>query len=150
MQLVRKDSEKDKPRTPQSRESAIDMPEAPLPESAGGGEFPPEASPRLSSLTPKPFSYGRNAKGHKRFVGENCLFHFTYSLTQEPGAVRMQMTQYLVRILALLLDVKFRWQGHSLAFPFTFVIVLKVVKKNFSYYFKSILIYQGNIQQYMI
>lgn len=66
MQLVRKDSEKDKQRTPQSRESAVDMPEGPLPESAGGGEFPPEASPRLSSLTPKPFSYGRSAKGHKR------------------------------------------------------------------------------------
>lgn len=66
MQLVRKDSEKDKQRTSQSRESAVDMPEGPLPESAGGGEFPPEASPRLSSLTPKPFSYGRNAKGPKR------------------------------------------------------------------------------------
>ncbi|XP_063815837.1 male-specific lethal 1 homolog [Pseudophryne corroboree] len=66
MQLVRKDSEKDKQRTSQSRESAVDMPEAPLPESAGGGEFPPEASPRLSGLNPKPFSYGRNAKGHKR------------------------------------------------------------------------------------
>ncbi|KAG8566334.1 hypothetical protein GDO81_013189 [Engystomops pustulosus] len=62
MQLVRKDSEKDK----QRRESAADMPEGPLPESAGGGEFPPEASPQLPGLTPKPFSYGRNAKGHKR------------------------------------------------------------------------------------
>ncbi|KAM3923793.1 male-specific lethal 1 homolog [Leptodactylus fuscus] len=66
MQLVRKDSEKDKQRTSQSRESAADMPEGPLPESAGGGEFPPEASPQLPGLTPKPFSYGRNAKGHKR------------------------------------------------------------------------------------
>ncbi|XP_068119531.1 male-specific lethal 1 homolog [Hyperolius riggenbachi] len=66
MQLVRKDSEKDKQRTSQSRESAADMPEGPLPESAGGGEFPTVVSPRLTSLTPKPFSYGRNAKGHKR------------------------------------------------------------------------------------
>lgn len=68
MQLVRKDSEKDKQRTSQSREPAADMPEGPLPESAGGGEFPPEASPQLPGLTPKPFSYGRNAKGHKRLV----------------------------------------------------------------------------------
>ncbi|XP_069808955.1 male-specific lethal 1 homolog isoform X2 [Dendropsophus ebraccatus] len=66
MQLVRKDSEKDKQRASQSRESTADMPEGPLPESAGGGEFPPEASPQLPGLTPKPFSYGRNAKGHKR------------------------------------------------------------------------------------
>ncbi|KAM9296745.1 male-specific lethal 1 homolog [Gastrophryne carolinensis] len=65
MQLVRKDSEKDKQRTPQSRESS-EMPEGPLPESTGAGEFPLEVSPRLPSLTPKPFSYGRNAKGHKR------------------------------------------------------------------------------------
>ncbi|KAM8946693.1 male-specific lethal 1 homolog [Pelodytes ibericus] len=67
MQLVRKDSEKDKQqRTPQSRELDGEMPEGPLPESAGGGEFPPEASPCLGSHTPKPFSYGRSAKGHKR------------------------------------------------------------------------------------
>ncbi|XP_053554260.1 male-specific lethal 1 homolog isoform X2 [Bombina bombina] len=66
MQLVRKDSEKDKQRTSQSREPAPEMPEGPLLESAGFGEFPLETLPHLTSLTPKPFSYGRNGKGHKR------------------------------------------------------------------------------------
>ncbi|KAM4692665.1 male-specific lethal 1 homolog [Rhinophrynus dorsalis] len=66
MQLVRKDSEKDKQRTSQTREPSTDMPEGPIPESAKVGEFPSEASPCLTGLTPKTFNYGRNAKGHKR------------------------------------------------------------------------------------
>ncbi|XP_053309629.1 male-specific lethal 1 homolog [Spea bombifrons] len=66
MQLVRKDSEKDKQRTSQSREPASDMPEAPLPESAGVGELPPEHSPCLGGHISKPFSCGRNTKGNKR------------------------------------------------------------------------------------
>ncbi|KAM4622740.1 male-specific lethal 1 homolog isoform 2-T2 [Discoglossus pictus] len=66
MQLVKKDSVKDKQRTPQSREPAPEMPEGPLPEAAGGEMFPLDTSPRLAGLNPKPFSYGRSAKGHKR------------------------------------------------------------------------------------
>ncbi|KAM5135462.1 male-specific lethal 1 homolog [Mantella aurantiaca] len=90
MQLVRKDSEKDKQRTSQSRESAVDMPEGPLPESAGGGEFPPEASPRLSSLTPKPFSYGRNAKGHKRKSAFGRAEHRTPVKRMSSGLEKMK------------------------------------------------------------
>ncbi|OCT62065.1 male-specific lethal 1 homolog [Xenopus laevis] len=66
MQLVRKDSEKDRPRSSQTKEQPAEMPEGPLPESARGGKFPPGASPHLTSLTSKPYGYGRNAKGHKR------------------------------------------------------------------------------------
>ncbi|OCT59893.1 male-specific lethal 1 homolog [Xenopus laevis] len=61
MQLVRKDSEKDRQRSSQTRDQPAEMPEGPLPESARGGKFPP-----VTSLTPKPYGYGRSAKGHKR------------------------------------------------------------------------------------
>ncbi|XP_073428705.1 male-specific lethal 1 homolog [Dendrobates tinctorius] len=95
MQLVRKDSEKDKQRTPQSRESAADMPEAPLPESAGGGEFPPEASPQLPGLTPKPFSFGRNVKGHKRKSAFGSTDHRTpvKRLTSELAKMKGKMSR---------------------------------------------------------
>ncbi|KAG8446738.1 hypothetical protein GDO86_014265 [Hymenochirus boettgeri] len=67
MLLVRKDSEKEKQRSTQNKEpSAAEMPEGPLPESAGAEKFQQEVSPHLTSLGPKSFSCGRNAKGHKR------------------------------------------------------------------------------------
>ncbi|CAH2302251.1 Hypothetical predicted protein [Pelobates cultripes] len=99
MQLVRKDSEKDKQRTSQSREPDGDMPEGPLPESAGGGEFPPEDTPCLSGHIPKPFSYGRNAKGHKRKSAFSTSEHrtsvkrLTSHFAKMKGKTPMTLTQ---------------------------------------------------------
>uniref|UniRef100_A0A8C5QGD4 MSL complex subunit 1 n=1 Tax=Leptobrachium leishanense TaxID=445787 RepID=A0A8C5QGD4_9ANUR len=91
MQLVRKDSEKEKPRTTsQSCEADGDMPEGPAPESAGDGEIPPESSPCLGAHIHKPFSYGRSAKGQKRKSAFSSSEHRTSVKRLTPHFAKMK------------------------------------------------------------